>query len=194
MLSTVKDFFQAPCVPQNSPNLGICQPAPIRHGGEGGGGPTAGQARTPGGEELERQPVTRREVRGCAEGRWERGLGFPARGRKAAGSAPGREPRNHCGRAGRAPPGRGWGCARSRLRGLFFFLFFFFFLSSGLRSCFCGSRSVYVNKSGMEAWSARFAEFALSRAPPRAACLKGRAGAWRKHRGTFLGLPSASLV
>lgn len=127
MLSTVKDFFQAPCVPQNSPNLGICQPAPIRHGGEGGGGPTAGQARTPGGEELERQPVTRREVRGCAEGRWERGLGFPARGRKAAGSAPGREPRNHCGRAGRAPPGRGWGCARSRLRGLFFFFSFFSF-------------------------------------------------------------------
>lgn len=131
VLSTVKDFFQAPCVPQNSPNLGICQPAPIRHGGEGGGGPTAGQARTPGGEELERQPVTRREVRGCAEGRWERGLGFPARGRKAAGSAPGREPRNHCGRAGRAPPGRGWGCARSRLRGLFFsFLFFLSFFRS----------------------------------------------------------------
>ena len=129
VLSTVKDFFQAPCVPQNSPNLGICQPAPIRHGGEGGGGPTAGQARAPGREELERQPVTRRKVRGCAEGRWERGLGFPARGRKAAGSAPGREPRNHCGRASRAPPGRGWGCARSRLRGLFFFSFLFFLFS-----------------------------------------------------------------
>lgn len=65
--------------------------------------------------------MTRREVRSCAEGRWECGLGFPARGRKAAGSAPGREPRNHCGHAGRAPPEPGSG--RTRPREFFFFFF-----------------------------------------------------------------------
>lgn len=45
MLRTVKDFFEAFL---KTPNLGIFPSwTPIRHGGEGGGGPTAGEAWLP---------------------------------------------------------------------------------------------------------------------------------------------------
>lgn len=62
MLRIVRDFFQAPYVPQN-PEFGYFPSrAPIRHGGEGGGGPTAGEAGFRGPGEPQRQRATRREV------------------------------------------------------------------------------------------------------------------------------------
>lgn len=134
--------------------------------------------------------MTRREVRSCAEGRWECGLGFPARGRKAAGSAPGREPRNHCGHAGRAPPEPGSGRTRPRE---FFFFFFRLFPSGLFLSSFLWQLERMLQQR-MAAASSRFSEFRSLGAPHPTSCPNGPAGALAKATRTFSVFPSASLV
>lgn len=133
--------------------------------------------------------MTRREVRGCAEGRWERGLSFPARGRKAAGSAPAASP----GTTVAARPARHSGRTQAEhvpaSEGVFFLLsflpVFFFTLSLGPGVCTSVSRGC--------SRGARGSQFLPSRAPPRASCLSGRAGALAKAARTFPVFPSARL-
>ena len=162
MLSTIKDFFR-PHTFLKTPRIWvICQPGADSSRRRGRRWPDRWVGPNPAAvEEREQQRVTRREVRGCAEGRWKRGLSFPARGRKAAGSAPAGSPGTTVATRPACHSGRTQAAHFPASEGFFFFFFF----PSGLFLCsFPGSWSVYFGKLRMEAWSARFAVSALPRA------------------------------
>lgn len=133
--------------------------APIRHGGEGGGRPTAGEARVP-------QPRGAAAAAGQAtggarlrRGRWEPRPRLQARGRKPAGVA----------RA--SGPGTTVSAQAAPASAVFFPAF--------IRQC-------KPSQARMEAWSARFAEFPSPRASGGASRLKGWALASAKsHTGLF---------
>lgn len=102
MLRTVKDFFEAFL---KTPNVGIFPSwTPIRHGGEGGGGPTAGEAWLPRPRGAAATAAAGDAVGGAGLRRvgGSHGLGSARAGPEDRGSRPGARPRNHCVRAGRA--------------------------------------------------------------------------------------------